>query len=273
MATAAFYDWVKAGRHWFPATPVTQYRTLLHIAGWPWETLGTIGDEAHLQAETPQDHCPFSVTGWPNPNPYPFVLALDVGHDPGNGRDVNPLVEFWIGSARIGDTPWVKYIVWRGMRWDVRNDWEPVPADGHYDHAHISFRTDYYQASIDGWNPLGGNDMGLSDTERILFNSLCARGEAEQNMSETIGWKGGNPGDVGQPMRNVAVWNDIHRAVGELLDRPPVSVDPQALADALAGNPRFIDNVANTIVGKLGGVLTKNAMADALQSAAEVVRG
>lgn len=163
MATQAYYDWLHAGSPWALCTPASDYLSAFRRAGWPAESLGTIGDKAHLTADRPQDHTPFSVTGWPAGNPYPYVLAFDAGHDPANGRDMNPVVAHWLSDARAGKTPWVKYIVWRGQLYDVRNKWSPVSADNHYDHAHVSFRTDWYNKSIGGYPVVqtGGSNMGM----------------------------------------------------------------------------------------------------------------
>lgn len=272
MATAAFRDWVRRGRQWFPATPVTIYRTLLHTVGWPWSALGTIGDEAHLQAETPQDHCPFSVTGWPGENPYPFVLALDVTHDPGAGLDAEPFVAYWVSEAWAGRTPWVKYIVFKGLRWDVRNDWKSVPADGHYDHAHISFRTDYYQASLGGWNPLGDNMSPIIIHEEgkgwWVSDFVSARplgSEAEVDALKA------HLGDV------VAVENEHWYGVPENPSGPPAggggaTVDPVALANALAANQGFVEALANGIAGNVELPLTPGDLAQAFQAAGESLR-
>lgn len=158
MATQAFYDWVHAGRPFLVCAPGRDYLVAFERAGWPVASLGTIGDTAHLTADRPQDHCPFSVTGWPAGNPYPYVLAFDAGHDPASGRDMGPIVDRWLSEARAGRTPWVKYIVWRGQLYDVRNGWKPVAASDHFDHAHVSFRTDWYNKSIGSWSPIGKDD-------------------------------------------------------------------------------------------------------------------
>lgn len=168
MSTAAYRDWVRKGRPWENCLPVRDFVVALQLAGWTQGSLGTIGDEAHLQAERPQDHTPFSVTGWPGEHPYPLILALDVMHSPAEGRDVAPLFDYWLYEARMGRQPWLKYMVWRAMRYDVRNNWNPVAASGHWDHAHLSFRTDHARAGLAGWRvtPNGGNDMTTEDRSR-----------------------------------------------------------------------------------------------------------
>lgn len=164
MATQAYYNWVSAGKPWHKATPVAQYQAAFLAAGWPVTSLGTLGDTAHLTADRPQDHTPFSVTGWPGVNPYPYVLAFDAGHLPAQGFDMGPVVARWLQDARDGKTPWVKYIVWRGQLYDVRRDWEPSGASGHYDHAHVSFRTDWYTKTIGGYTVVttGGTTVGMT---------------------------------------------------------------------------------------------------------------
>lgn len=77
-----------------------------------------------------------------------------------------------------------------------------------------------------------GNGM-LSDQERILFNSMCGRSAAEQEMTDVIEWTGGNPGDVGQPMHNVQALKRIEAAVTSL--KTPV-IDYDRLAASIVAH-------------------------------------
>lgn len=158
MTTQAYVNWVADGRPFKLATPITEYRDAFKAAGWPITSLGTLGDTAHLQADHPQDHCPFSATGWPMANEYPYVCAFDAGHFPGTAHDMAPVVAHWLTDARAGKTPWVKYIVWQGHIYDSRAGWSPQPASDHYDHAHMSIRTDWTHRSIGTYSPVGKDD-------------------------------------------------------------------------------------------------------------------
>lgn len=256
MATAAYRAWVNAGRPFKVCTPILAYRAQLTEAGWPGRLIGTIGDEAHLTAERPQDHTPFSVTGWPQENPYPYVHALDLMHKPEEGFDVNPIVAHWLWSARAGLTPWVKYIIWRGQRFDVRNNWQPVSADGHYDHAHKSFRTDHTNAWVDGWNvlPTGGTDMDQKD--RDIAWATTNRALATLTGTDAVYRTSEDTKDRVESNKPAEALKAILAAVTDLCSRPPTTVDPIALADALAANDAFVAKLATAIAGQMEPSLT-----------------
>lgn len=254
MATAAYRAWVKAGRPWHVANVVNDYRQQLHAAGWQFTELGTIGNEAHLQAETPQDHTPFSATGWPGAHPYPAVLALDVmaaGHDEPH---VDDLVYYWVTQARAGHTPWVKYINWQGQKFDTRNGWAPTPTSGHFDHAHISFRTDWTDRSVGGWPviPNGGNAMDMQ--ERNMHTADTWRALATLTGTDAVYQLEGEPEQRHEVNEPWLLLKRLESAVAVLVARDPVSVDPVALAEALAGSEAFVGALAVALARELGSV-------------------
>jgi hypothetical protein len=254
MATAAYKAWVKAGRPWHVANVVNDYRQQLHAAGWEFAELGTIGDEAHLQAETPQDHTPFSATGWPGAHPYPAVLALDVMKGQRPDATLDAIVRRWLSEARADRTPWVKYINWQGQRYDVRNAWAPRPTAGHFDHAHLSFSTDWADRSVGGWQviPKGGNDMDTAEAN--MHKADTYRALATLTGTDAVYQLEGEPEqrrEVNEPWR---LLKRLESAVAELTERAPVSVDPAALAAALAGNQAFVSALAVALAAELGNV-------------------
>jgi hypothetical protein len=250
VATQDYKNWVAAGRPFKLAQPIADYRETLLAAGWPGSKLGTIGDEEHLQAEVPQDHCPFSHTGWPIPNEYPYVLALDVTHDPDHGLNVGPLADYWIQQAKAGKTPWVKYINWEGLQWDVRRNWVPVTIGGHFDHAHLSVRTDWTHKDIGSFAVIG---KGLTVTSTQTGRDVWAEtiNAVSENYAEPAGeflkWAltGARTGE-----RIEADVKALSDAVAALPGGGVGEATPQAIADALAANQGFIDALAAAIVGK-----------------------
>lgn len=249
MATQAFKDWVADGRPFRLAEPTLEYRHALLLAGWPGEDLGTIGDEAHAQAETPEDHMPYSFTGWPVSNEYPYVHALDVMHDPFHGRHVGPLVAYWVSEARAGRTPWVKYINWSGLQWDVRRGWAGRTIAGHFDHAHLSFRTDWTHKSIGDFvvvkkgtpmtsTPVGRDVWGQSIESPAIGKTMDAADWIKYSYSA---WESAE--------RAVAAVDGLRAAVAALADTAASPVNPGALADALAASEGFVDRLAAAIVG------------------------
>lgn len=181
MSESELYDaWVADGKPWRNATPIAelvaklrQARPAAAAAG----CFGSIGNLDHLLADPPQDHCPYSQTGWPLPHPYPYVTASDIMHRPDLGVDCNQIHANLLAAAKAGRLPWLKYWIWQGKRYDIRNNWVPVAASGHYDHIHISARTDHITTSLGGWHPLpgmGGIDMIVG---KIKGNPACWLGD------------------------------------------------------------------------------------------------
>lgn len=160
MAVAAYYQWDGLGRPLTPALPVREMVERLKVE-FPraTNTFSWHANEAHYTAVPPLDHTPYSSTGWPLPSPHWVVFATDVMHRPDLGVDCFRLFEYWIGEARAGRFPSLKYIIWRGQSYSVQRNWEPATATGHYDHIHLSFRTDYEHTSLGTWSIVPKGDF------------------------------------------------------------------------------------------------------------------
>lgn len=264
MATQAYHNWVAAGRPFTLATPVRLYRDAFRAAGWPANSLGTIGNEAHLQASTPQDHTPFSTTGWPGRHPYPYVLAFDVSHQVSRETELDSIVAHWLSQARAGATPWVKYIIYKGHSYDVRSGWVARTASGHYDHAHTSFRTDYVTTSVGAWPIIGrGSSMPSTDTGRNVWGETISSPSLNysQPAGEWLKW-------VLSGARDTALGLTKMDALGAKLDlllaRPQAEIDPVALGQALASNAGFVDAVASAVAQRVGEIPTPAQIAQAI---------
>lgn len=184
MAAPAYYLWDRNGRPISPALPVREYVDQLKI-GYPQAAaanlFGWYADENHYQASFPQDHTPYSQTPWPvTPNPYPYVFATDIMHRTDLGLNCFVIFDYWLAEAKAGRTPWIKYIIWQGKNYDVRNSWQPKPNSDHYDHIHISFRTDYTDVSIGGWSVVPPGAEGAE--------MYCKYGDSNSNNVETLQW-------------------------------------------------------------------------------------
>lgn len=157
MPAAAYYSWDRLGRPLEPAQPVRELVEALRV-GYPdaAHLFGWYADESHYATNFPEDHTPFSFTGWPDPDPPWIVFATDVMHRPDLGVDCNALFDYWIGEARAGRFPSLKYLIWQAQLYDVRNDWEPTDNADHFDHIHGSFRTDFVTTGLGAWNPIPG---------------------------------------------------------------------------------------------------------------------
>lgn len=264
MASKAYYAWLDDGAPWTNATPVKDYVSQLGRMGWDLKHVGTIGDEAHLTANRPEDHTPFSATGWPNATPYGIVTALDLSGSHSNGIGWQDVAWWWLREARARRTPWVKYLTFQGKRYDVRHDWNAVDATGHDEHVHVSFRTDWINRSIEPWKVLG--DMTSDDIWPAILGDVP---EESLATGEVI------PSE-NRPANAALAWALRHsyaaRQYGaatyqlakSLNDRPPATVDPLALAEALASRPAFVDALATAVAAKLGLVPTAREIAKAV---------
>jgi hypothetical protein len=159
MASQGYYDWVAAGRPLEPCQPVRDLVARLKVA-YPAQAneFSWYADETHYTAEPPQDHTPYSATGWPWPSPRWVVFATDVMHRPLIGADCNVLFPYWLAEAKAGRMPWLKYMIWQAKRYDVRNNWVPVAAVGHFDHIHLSVRTDHQDTRLGAWSVVPPED-------------------------------------------------------------------------------------------------------------------
>lgn len=155
--TQDYYDYVNSGRYWTAARPVNDMAKTLQGLGY---TVYTIGNDDHLMASTPEDHTPFSHTGWPVPTPKGIVTAFDVMPKDGLpslsvlGRALVTAREFGLTQASF-----IKYVNWTDEQGNVEHySWEPTESKVHSSdagHIHVSIRSDMLQSDVaSGWNPL-----------------------------------------------------------------------------------------------------------------------
>ena len=187
-------------------------------------------NEAHYQADKPQDHTPYSFDGWPLPCPQWWVFATDIMHRPDLGVDCNKLFPYWLTEARAGRMPWLKYIIWQARIYDVRHDWRAQANSGHFDHIHLSTRTDHRLTSLGSWSllPPGEDDMSVADVRSGLAQVF----DEAANRSTPTG-------------RQVA--DDLYVVMRTALPSQPVELSEgqlDALADRVATRLREIRFVA-----------------------------
>lgn len=130
MATAEYRLWNSRGRPYSVALPIAQFVSQARAAG--VTVLGVIGNEAHLTADFPEDHTPFTRTAWPNALVGYIVTACDLADGPWSDRI--------LAACKSGDLPQVKYLNFRGQHFNVKNGWKPTRSSDK--HLHISVRTD-----------------------------------------------------------------------------------------------------------------------------------
>jgi hypothetical protein len=189
MASPAYYSWVAAGRPWKFARPITAVGDRLRAHGY---TVYYQGNDAHLQKATPEDHTPFSATGWPGGSPYPYCMAMDImppaagAKSDLTGQPLPSLQQLaaQLRADKIAGQPaagFVKYINWEPAGNNTgpcyHDSWMPGYArisSADRGHIHVSARTDYYLSGASDDYDLVARVMGDEDlvTTQAEFNTL-----------------------------------------------------------------------------------------------------
>jgi hypothetical protein len=181
MTSAQHRRWIESGLTWQLARPLLALRDRLRSYGY---TVYDIGNTEHLDHSPPEDHTPYSETGWPIPTPYGWVTAIDIMPPPGGLPSLQALGAQVFADKEAGRAPWLKYMNW-GPTSDqvaVQDSWEP----DHYrrsssdtGHIHISARSDMTEyEGADYYNPVArlrsskGPDMiriGVQDGDGAVY--------------------------------------------------------------------------------------------------------
>ncbi len=186
MVSQGYRDWLNAGRPYALIRPAKAVQATLRGYGL---TVYDYPNDAHLKANTPEDHTPFSVTGWPGSNRRWNARALDVMPRSGSAahRKENADIARQLIRDRDAGHPgamWIKYLNWTNEsgvclqeRWTdagapLRRTTRSSSDKGH---IHISGRSDVdNDARADGYDPVarmrngitGGSSMGYNDAEK-----------------------------------------------------------------------------------------------------------
>jgi hypothetical protein len=140
----SYAGWVADGSPWKPAVPVDNLAKVLR--GYDY-TVYILGNKAHLTANPPEDHTPYSHTPWPGPQPYPYILGMDIM--PGGKWDIDVLGAKIFADKQAGapGVAGLKYMNWTDSNGNCWHDkWTPnysrsVSSDR--GHIHLSWRTDF----------------------------------------------------------------------------------------------------------------------------------
>ena len=160
MAVALYYTWDRLGRPVEPATPIRELVAQLKVA-YPMgaSQFGWYANEAHYQAVPPGDHTPYSADGWPLPDPQWVVFATDIMVSAvGGTAEAQRIFDHLLASGKDGSAPWLKYVIWQATIYDVRHGWQPQRNAGHFDHIHVSVRTDHRNTHLGSWSVVPEED-------------------------------------------------------------------------------------------------------------------
>jgi hypothetical protein len=242
VAPDNYAEWVADGKPWDPARPVDDLARRLRSYGY---TVYTIGNAAHLHANPPEDHTPYSHTGWPRTSPYPYVHAMDIM--PPTDSTLPSLAQLgaqFYADRVAGDASWIKYMNWepRGVNtgpcW--HDAWQPShtrTASDDRGHIHISIRSDYTTSTAAaGYDPVarirtGDDDMALTDAQDTALSIAWEVADALRDGQDTTDarkspvWMVRQIKQVaGQTAANGAALTILAGKVDRLLATPPGAV-------------------------------------------------
>lgn len=260
MASQGYYDWLKAEK---PYTLIRPARALVGVLQSHGLTVFHYPDEAHLKAATPQDHTPFSVTGWPTRNARWNARGVDVMPRDSSAAAAKENADIARQLIRDRDAGvpgvlWIKYINWtdekgvcRQERWTSGGNIRTTVFSSDEGHIHVSGRSDVdndYRA--DGYDPIArmkGDTMTTLDDK-----ATCADGGA-RTYAQLI----------------LDLWNGFYQGGGE-----PQGEGPLAKGDYDTRFPRSLWADLSAILtevkgltGSVGGGVTHAELVTALKEA------
>jgi hypothetical protein len=274
-----YEDWVAAGEPWKPARPVDDLARRLRGYGY---TVYELGNDAHLHANPPEDHTPYSATGWPTASPRWWVHALDIMPPTTAGLPTVARLGLQLyADKQNGVAPWLKYMNWEpsGPNGPCYHDeWQPAHtrrSSTDRGHIHISIRSDYTTSTAAAtYDPVarikGGTNVALTTADKPIIRDaireeIAATGglTSGQNGALTAAYQaahaliygelntvagGGDPG--GHLIWLVQQLSGVNHEVGEIFN-------------AVVTNPVHASDVAQTILA----TLTPAVIADAVVAA------
>lgn len=183
MSRADYDRWVAAGKPFTLMRPARDLRDRLRAHGY---TVYDIGNQSHLLAEPPEDHTPYSDTGWPGTAHLGVGYAVDIMPSAAGATsrvDGLPLPSLQqLGAQLLEDREaavrgisWLKYMNWEPQRdnggacW--HDSWQPAHvrrSSGDRGHIHLSGVTGLESSTIGaGYDPVarirGGDDVSAAD--------------------------------------------------------------------------------------------------------------
>jgi hypothetical protein len=169
MTLAQRLAWRADGSPFELMQPLAALRDRLRGMGY---TVYDVGNNSHLDASPPEDHTPYSATGYPGKAKYGVGYAIDVMPPAKSGLpSLQALGAALKRDADAGLIPWLKYMNWGPVdnAHAVKDSWRagrPAARTSSSDtgHIHGSGMTGYEDDHRwDDYDPFSGGDMQLSD--------------------------------------------------------------------------------------------------------------
>lgn len=270
MPSAAYSQWLAAGEPYELCRPVREFVDLLRAKGY---TVYHKGDARHMQAVPPEDHTPFSATGWPITSARWVGHALDIMPN-ASLQSLSSLANRIIADRQnnVNGTQWIKYINWTdasGNTWQDR--WMPThlrTTNTDTGHIHISARSDMDASDVvsrSGYTPFRGAsiDMGLTPSQEYIQHVLNHRvyGLVRGSDPVTVPAFTASDGSKFPPLSDA---NANDRALTTLLANTSADNLVQAFVAAIANRPEVVDALAVAVSSRIGMIPTAREIAKAI---------
>jgi hypothetical protein len=221
-------DWIARGSPFRLMRPAADLRDRLRDYGY---TVYDLGDTQHLEAEPPEDHTPYSATGWPGKAKYGIGYAIDIMPPARAGLpSLQKLGAQLLADRKAGDAEirWLKYMNWEPQRNNggacYHESWQPNyrrTSSNDRGHIHISGLTGYEDSSTgQDYDPVarvrGEDEDDMAKVNQADWEALIYRVEAMVNGRDRVasGPTKGSPVFVVQQLKQLAdSMNDPNLAI------------------------------------------------------------
>lgn len=264
MSDSSAYDrWVAAGEPFTLAKPLATLRDVLRRYGY---TVYDKGDDRHLLADPPEDHTPYSATGWPQASPFGWGFAIDIMPPP-SGSGLPSLAK--LGAQLVADRKagvagvgWLKYINWEPGDGSCYHDsWQPSFArrdSSDRGHIHLSGRTDFQTSdAAAGYDPVARvRSNAMTELTSAQGTAITNLGNYTDPRIEALARgldKVRFGGDKGAEVFPVVSLKRIEKALAAL----PAPATAQEIAAALLADPEALKlptaaEIAAELIRQLG---------------------
>jgi hypothetical protein len=171
-------NWIADGSPFRLSQPLADLRDRLRGYGY---TVYDIGNRAHLEHDPPEDHTPYSATGYPGKALYGVGYAIDIMPQAGLPSLQQLGAQLLADrNATLAGARWLKYMNWEpGTGPCYHEAWQPGyrrTSSTDRGHIHLSALTGYETSTIGaGYDPVArirGDDMSAAAEQQV--NSLFA---------------------------------------------------------------------------------------------------
>lgn len=238
MTSRQHQDWINRGK---PdsglALPLQYVANNLAAAGY---VVYVYPNDAHLDAEPPEDHTYYSETGWPGVSPKWWRHAIDIMPS-GRLPSLQAIGQNLFNARQAGNITWLKYMNWPSdgnLAHAVQDRWEPNHSRGSSSdtgHIHLSSTTGC-EVLDDNYNPMtnvivAGSGSTTGGTVVLGDDDILAVADAVAQWATV---KGALPAShIGHGVNLSALNTKLDQLLAAVGNKATATVDVPALAASL----------------------------------------